>query len=259
MIERVAWDSEFFGYEVGTAKVEKDLNLDNFVQEAQNFQLVYIYCLGNIPDLPTNIHHIGTRINLKKKLAQNKSNIQIPFYSKEEMENGEGIFELYTMDSPDQESFGTYLLNQNISDDLVNLALLSGEFSRFKLDTRLSKNEYERLYSRWIQNAITGQDRVIIYKKDKNIIGLITLFSANTEGKIGLIAVAEEFRGQGIGNQLLQAGMTVGRQEGLDMLEIGTQKVNEAAMGLYQKVGFQVDEEMEVYHWWREETKEILS
>src|SRR5690606_22893635 len=138
-----------------------------------------------------------------------------PFFAKEILEGREGLFELPGMEWPNQVGQGKDM-NRQLSGALINLALISGTFSRFKLDKRLRENEFGRLYTQWIQNALGGKDRVLVYIMEKTIGGFITLLPDNGRGRIGLMAVEEKFRGIDMGTQLLQAAIEVTRQEGLE-------------------------------------------
>ncbi|MEX2591338.1 MAG: GNAT family N-acetyltransferase [Anditalea sp.] len=67
---------------------------------------------------------------------------------------------------------------------------------------------------------------------------------------VGLLAVSMEFRGLGIGKQLIQAICSLAGRQGVKSLTISTQRVNHRAVSLYLNAGFVVDEEISVYHWW---------
>lgn len=248
MIERLPWDSEFFGYEVGKVQIEKGLIGDLFLQEAQNFQLVYIYSPDCLLKLPESILHIDTRLSFSKKIHAHKVVNSFQIHSSGDKE---GVVELPRIEATNKGEEGKEMLKRQESGALINLALLSGKFSRFKIDKRLGGNEFERLYTQWIGSALEGPDRVLVYKIGNAIRGLITFLSANSRGRIGLIAVEEAYWGKKMGTQLLRAAMEVGRQEGLHMLEIETQKKNQPAIALYQKNGFHLAEKTEIYHWWK--------
>lgn len=248
MIQRLDWDSTFFGYEVGKINVEEDIDPVQFKKEAQNYQLVYIYSREHIITLPEKTKHMVTHLEWEINLAQN---IQIWDYPAllYEQENGEdGIFEINKSSLNPQNSPEFF---PRLPEVVEELAVLSGEFSRFNLDTQFRNNEFNKLYVQWIRNAVWGEEIVLVYRLNFRIRGLITLVSKAKKGRIGLIAVSEEYRGSGIGKQLLQAGINMSRQNGHEMLQIGTQKINKPANALYQKMGFQLQGQTEIYHWWK--------
>lgn len=247
MIQRLDWDSSFFGYEVGKMNVEKDMDPIQFKKEAQNFQLVYVYSPEPIHHLPENSKHVVTHLDWEINLAQNIQIMDYPSLLDDKENMKDGIFEINKRS----------LIQPNLSEifprlheEVEELAILSGKFSRFNLDTQFINNEFNKLYIQWIRNAVWGEERVLVYRLDFHLRGIITLVSNAKKGRIGLIAVSEGCRGKGIGKQLLQAGIDLSRQNGQEMLQIGTQKINKPATGLYQKMGFQLSGQTEIYHWW---------
>jgi ribosomal protein S18 acetylase RimI-like enzyme len=241
MIKRLAWDSGFFGYEVGMAQVECDFQLDQFLMEAQKFQLVYLYSKDHFTYLPDEIMHIGTKVTFQKSIAGNGIPFQFPIFVEGDQIEMEGIYEFMEGDfSPNN---GRDMnMNSSVYEALMDLALSSGKFSHFKLDNRLKNNEFERLYIQWINNAVSGKNKVLLYIKSGKIGGLITL--ALTQK-----AISEELRGIGIGSQLIQAALETAGQARISNLEVGTQKANLPAMALYQSNGFRLTEEREIYHY----------
>ncbi|WP_369015749.1 GNAT family N-acetyltransferase [Gimesia maris] len=55
------------------------------------------------------------------------------------------------------------------------------------------------------------------------------------------MGVLPEFRGQGIGNQLLERAMAHAWEQGLKRLELEVFADNEVALNLYRKHGYQVE------------------
>jgi RimJ/RimL family protein N-acetyltransferase len=68
-------------------------------------------------------------------------------------------------------------------------------------------------------------------------------------GEIGM-AVAHEWRGQGVGSALLAAATDWARDQGLHKLSLGVFAHNESAIGLYRKFGF-VEEGRRIKHYRR--------
>ena len=56
-------------------------------------------------------------------------------------------------------------------------------------------------------------------------------------GEIGM-AVARDWRGRGVGTALIEAAVEWARERGLHKLSLSVFAHNEAAIGLYRKVGF---------------------
>lgn len=58
------------------------------------------------------------------------------------------------------------------------------------------------------------------------------------EGDISNVAVAESYRRQGIARALLEALIRFGRQQGITAFTLEVRQHNEAALGLYEGLGF---------------------
>jgi len=139
--------------------------------------------------------------------------------------------------------------------EVVRLAVTAGACSRFRLDPQIPRESFERLYERWIVRSILGElaDVVLVAGHDNsasNPAGLITVCVTDGHGSIGLIAVDESARGQGIGTQLIQAAHRWLLGRGARRVTVVTQLDNQAACRLYEKCGFEQAELQHVYHFW---------
>lgn len=99
------------------------------------------------------------------------------------------------------------LLHHELTDDLLALSYESGKFSRYKLDKRLPTTVFANLYHAWIEKSLTGQmaDDVLGVEKDGRVVGMLTYKNDGSLYDIGLVAVAPDQAGKGIGTQLMQA------------------------------------------------------
>ena len=130
--------------------------------------------------------------------------------------------------------------------ELVELAERSGKFSRFKIDSRLTSNEFKKLYNRWISKAF--EKRQVLVAPEK--AGMVTCFTEKELGRIGLIAVLPKYQGQGWGKKLVKAAEYSCQQEGAKAMLIPTQQDNIPACKLYESLGYKPAERVYVYHWW---------
>lgn len=128
----------------------------------------------------------------------------------------------------------------------AHIASLQAQFSRHFTHSRFrspyfSDEENQRFYAKWIENAVKGQFDHACFFEEMNgqISGMVTLRKGNGEGKIGLLAVAEEYQRQGVGKRLLQYAQNWAAQQGLASLSICTQLSNRVAMALYQSANAQ--------------------
>lgn len=225
MIEKKDWDSEFFGYPVGICQVENshELDLKTFEKEAGAFRLLYIFSSSELKLADSKL--VDKKVILKKK--------SWPEIAK-----------------PSFEEF-----DEKIHDyqQLLNLALLSGVYSRFKLDNNFKNNEFERLYKKWLDNSLSNktQTKVIVIRKDDELTGMVTIdLKESNIAKIGLLSVATNHQGKGIGKQLLNAVNFISAGNNCASIEVPTQQFNIPAMNLYQKHGFEIFSITHIYHKW---------
>ena len=136
---------------------------------------------------------------------------------------------------------------------LESLAWQSGEYSRFRLDRRFGPLVFQKLYSQWLCNSLTGGiARQVLAWHDAagTERGLLTLGEKNGRADIGLLAVDEAVRGQHVGQQLVAAAGAQASAWGYSELQVVTQGDNEPACRFYAKCGFTLAHEEHIYHWW---------
>jgi dTDP-4-amino-4,6-dideoxy-D-galactose acyltransferase len=137
---------------------------------------------------------------------------------------------------------------------LEKLALVSGEFSRFKLDDNFNKNDYHSLYKQWIYNSVYKQKALntMIYTEENKILGFTTLEKkTNLLCDISLVAVDEKARGKKIGRKLIDYTIFQASNKHFNKIQVVTQQNNIPAVGLYKKCGFRLTKTEYIYHYWR--------
>jgi ribosomal protein S18 acetylase RimI-like enzyme len=126
--------------------------------------------------------------------------------------------------------------------------------SRFYADERFGRERADELFRTWIRNSVAGwADDVLVLARagEGSPLGYITGHRVGQEGKIGLIAVAEEARGAGGAKQLVSTLCARYRAAGLTAMTVVTQGRNQGAQRLYQRMGFTTDVVGLWYHrWW---------
>ena len=246
MIKRLEWDSECFGYEVGTVSIgTAEFSYYEFIKEAEAYQLVYIFSKNDLTRLPSSIRKVDEKITLKKELQPSLFSVQGRREPAEKDNPSGTIFDLDVIDFVDAPI-------KDFKKAFVDLALVSGKYSRFKIDRRLNNQEFERLYQFWARKALVKDDKGFVFVKEGEVLGMITLTTTRTGAfKISLLAVHPDSRNQGIGRALISKALTTGTDSGSRALWVTTQRANTAAMRLYQKAGFEVMDCCNVYHWWK--------
>lgn len=222
------WDSNFFGMRIAKAVVsskEDVVALSQHEKDLRNlFDLVYIFSEPVI-DIPFG----------NARLVDRKA-----VFTLSPPEHFEANPTITSWDSPE------------VSDALVSLALVSGRYSRFKLDRNLPAGSYERLYTRWIEQSVNKAiaSDVFCYMMDGGPRGLLTLDFRDGQGVIGLVAVDEEYQHRGIGKALVKHAVSyVYEHQGVG-LRVATQMDNELACRLYSGCGFSLESVTKIWHWW---------
>ena len=228
-IRALQWDSDFFGLRIGRTDIlstEDALFLAARREELkQQFELLYVFDPNNIGFNANGAQLVDEKILYSKPCEPRKQYAEVSYYQ-----------------------------GATPSDDLYRLALVSGGYSRFKLDERLPKGSYERLYNRWIENACPkeGTNKQILTYLDINSIakGMITIDYQGGLGHIGLVAVDTDAQHQGIGGKIMSTLDGYLFEHGIKTLEVPTQKANTDACRWYEKNGFTVQSRTQIYHWW---------
>ncbi|HLW32070.1 MAG TPA: GNAT family N-acetyltransferase [Aequorivita sp.] len=242
MINRLDWDSACFGYEVGEVTVGDFLDWQQFIEESGAYQLVYIFSKKKLDSLPLGINKVDEKMTLVTNLRSFRETI----YNKEnalaEQVFRFGFFKNGVFDT----------LGQNLEKEFLELALASGEYSRFRNDDKFIKGEYKKLYRSWAGRSLSGDDDGFVFLHENKISGLITL-SSNGSGsfKVGLLSVLKDCREQGVGSLLIDLVCGMAREKAGQEVLVTTQKANKQALKFYLNRGFTILDEQNVYHWWK--------
>jgi dTDP-4-amino-4,6-dideoxy-D-galactose acyltransferase len=138
------------------------------------------------------------------------------------------------------------------SDDLINLAYESGNFSRFQNDPNLTEQQFKNIYKTWITNSVnhTFADDVLGIVENNKLLGMVTVGEKNNRGDIGLLAVSEKARGKKIGTRLVNAALHYFIQKNYSQSQVVTQQENIPACKLYEKCGYHVEKIEYFFHFW---------
>lgn len=223
--EKLEWDSIFFGLNIGKISIEDESDIQALHKLYFNeFDLVYIFAPHKLDIEKAQAKLVDTKVIYKKTINSNvRPNSHITLY-------------------PDNKP----------SESLYSLALQSGEYSRFKTDNKFPYGSYERLYRRWIENAVSKHKHtdVLCYYKNNEIYGMVTVSSDLCIGKIGLVSVDVDHRNERIGSLLLQSVDNYLFNKNIFTVEVATQLHNTNACSWYERNGFTIDSITDVYHLW---------
>lgn len=226
-IERLAWDSEFFGFPVGRLCVSSEdgqsCRLEQKVRES-GCRLIYVFLpIGAYHDLRRELVDLGGQLrDVKVTYRKKLHGVALP--AKDRCEA------------------------TAVTDELQRLAYASGWCSRFVTDDRLSPF-FHSMYSIWLKRDFE-RGKIFVRRVDDRIGGMVTASILGSVGKIGLLAVDSSCCGRGIGLQLMRDADSWFAEVGVAECEVVTQHANVAACGLYEKVGYSALSRCEVWHVW---------
>ncbi|MBN1311707.1 MAG: GNAT family N-acetyltransferase [Anaerolineae bacterium] len=125
--------------------------------------------------------------------------------------------------------------------------------TRFYFDPNFSLALCDALYETWIEKSCLGYaDAVLVYETDeKRPAGYVTCHSLDSDhGQIGLVGVALEAQGRGVGRHLVSHAVRWFADQGIRRVSVVTQARNWRAQRLYQHCGFLTTSVKLWYHRW---------
>lgn len=219
------WDSRFFDLNVGSLVISQSdiFDFNEFKKESESFDLIYI-----ISDYKIDNFNL---VDEKEIFINNDISLNGNHFS-------------------DTISFSTEIHSY---DQLLNLTLQSGKYSRFNTDKNFKNMEYEKLYTEWLDKSINKDLAIDIIVKiiDNEIVGFITLNNkTDSLAEIGLIAVDKAYRGQGIAKELINKTIWKASKLNFKSIQVVTQHNNKPAVKLYTSTGFKSESITNIYHYW---------
>ena len=122
----------------------------------------------------------------------------------------------------------------------MNIRLMAEE------DVESVSNIERQLFSKpWTKQDFLNSmsDRHNIYLVAENdqheVVGYCGIWGVLDEGQITNVAVREEDQGKGIGYEMLQELIAIGKNEGLSQYTLEVRVSNKRAIRLYEKLGFE--------------------
>ena len=156
---------------------------------------------------------------------------------------------------PQEKSSGSVnIVDSQYFNQIFDLALIAGHFSRFKLDTRFPNQVFEGLYKRWVENSFQAYHTVLSIGDKETLKGMVSLKLKESAGisNIELIGVHNAFQGQQIGKKLLAlCAQHIKAHSALGHLSVQTQLENKGACRFYERYGFQKQHQVNIFHFWK--------
>ncbi len=224
IVTPLKWDTEFFGFPVATIQFDEETFIfDRLKEMTAGYRLVYV--TSNKELTHPKLIYGDTKVLFGKQPEPLKTSVPVVDASADDL------------------------------NELKEIGLQSGIHSRFALDPNFEKEKFKELYYEWVNASFSGR---LAYKtltvKQKGVSqGLLTVGHGETgESTIGLFAVADGSRGQGIGKALLSAADEISYACGDRILTVATQGKNKTACTVYLKHGFSIIKETYIYNYWNE-------
>lgn len=225
MIEKLHWDTAFFGFAVGKTNVETpDFFIEEaFVKASSAYKLVYLF----------------TKKPLNSSRFANPADVKLTFQKLLKTENHEVKLQVFDADFHDY-------------NDLQKLAFQSGEYSRFKTDKGFDSKDFYRMYDIWMKKSLDStQSLVLVEEMDNKLVGFVSIdFDESETANIGLIAVDGEMRGKGVGALLMAQAENAALKAGKKLIRVATQQKNISATNFYAKQGYSLADQIIIYHYW---------
>ena len=102
----------------------------------------------------------------------------------------------------------------------------------------------------------------LVAELDGTVAGYVGCYQSFDEGEITNVAVEETLRGKGIAQRILEALLSIGKEQGITAVTLEVRESNTPAIRLYEKLGFESvgirkrfyekPTEDAVIMWWRE-------
>lgn len=230
LIQRLNWDSDFLGFEVGAIWITDDdpsFSVENY--NFSDYKLIYLF-------KPSRFHAVKIDSQF---LVDVKYRYKMALKTFETSSTNKHEISIYS--------------NSTASDELIDLCISSGEYSRYKLDANFDRSVYPSLYKLWITNALRRKknEKVFICNIDGLFAGLIIVSFTSNLATIEILAVNEKYRGRGIAKSLIDISIKDSVEQGCTDLYVSTQQKNLSSCGLYESFGFKLESSTDVYHFWK--------
>ena len=147
-------------------------------------------------------------------------------------------------------------LRTALSKDIPTLQAIAGAShtdTRFYADPLFPRQSCQALYETWIKGSCEGDaDVVLVAELEEQPVGYVSchLFSNSSHGQIGLVGVASQAQGRGVGRALIECSLDWFAEQEVELVRIVTQGHNVPSQRLYQQCGFLSYSVQLWYHKW---------
>jgi dTDP-4-amino-4,6-dideoxy-D-galactose acyltransferase len=238
------WDSERIG--LAAARLNHLVAAGACVRQRQVKRALLTFVLGYAAD--HGIQHLSVRLD-----ASDLSGIHILEESGFVTVDGLLTFAL-ELDgiqfAEPNEGFRVRLTSMADSERVADLAHQAYVYDRFHADPAIPGQRADELHANWLRNSCAGTaaDAVLLAEDDQDLLGFVTcklqpdtkLHLGETLGTIVLVATAEKARRRGVASATTLAALKWFYEQGVAIVEVGTQLRNIPASRLYESKGFRL-------------------
>jgi ribosomal protein S18 acetylase RimI-like enzyme len=241
-ISILKWDTDFFKKVVAKININKDEDVDiaELIKYCikQLYQLLYVFVdSDNIIAANKIKAYLGVPINQKIILhVNNLTAINITAQSNENLQ----------ITNVKQTTLHTDFYNQ-----ILDLTLKAGAYSRFKLDEKIDTVFFEEMYRIWVTSLVYSENyRVIVAKKKDDstnaIIGFLGYKIMDTGYQIDFMSIKEDYKSQGLGKALVKKmAEEIG---GHNYIVTEIHKDNIGIFKFFSSLGFTIKQSLDIYH-----------
>jgi L-phenylalanine/L-methionine N-acetyltransferase len=138
--------------------------------------------------------------------------------------------------------------------DFIYSLYFHPKINPFLLYEMMDKTAFKPIF-----DELMGKEIVFIFENAGKDVGMFKLFAHTHRtshiGYLGGVAVHPDYSGQGFGTAMLKEILTFGQQLGFLRIELSTATINETAIRLYEKVGFQKEGVLRKYSFMKSENR----
>jgi dTDP-4-amino-4,6-dideoxy-D-galactose acyltransferase len=236
-IERLEWDSDFFGINIGKLTIHDELDFDPqlFKQRSKDekFDLVYVFKLQNMLTFD-NVFKAGLNL-VDIQLTMSKNFNKTDYLDKEYK---------FKTELTEKERLECYKIAEEIS-----------TVSRFYTEIKIGSNKTKQMYHKWIDNALNSSfsDGLFLVKEMDKVVGihLIKTDELKKVGHCSIIGVDSSFKGRNIGKKLWEQSFGYWANNGnIELCKVPFSIQNNESFNFHLKIGFNKIEEIKyIYHY----------
>ncbi len=138
--------------------------------------------------------------------------------------------------------------------EIAAIAATAFTTGRYRLDWRLAVESNGLRYAAWIRNSFANPAHRVLKAVENDRIVAFFVVETRPGGLCywHLTAVAEGYRGRGVGRRVWQAMMMLHKADGIEAIETLVSGHNLPVLNLYAALGFRLQRAQMTFHWLRE-------